>query len=346
MLRIARMAVLAVLSAPWSLAQLTQPIQPLPSTQPAPTAPAPLSSGAAPTMKETTAPGSYVLGPGDQVIIRAPNAPDISEKPIRLDQNGVINMPMIGHLHAGGLTIDQLEAELVKRLSVTLVSPAVAVSVTEYKSQPISVFGEVVTPGVHQLEDGQRLVDILAMVGGVKPEAGPFVRITRRIEYGHIPLPGAADDPTGQYSVAEVQLRPLVDAKTPEKDILIKPYDIISVPKAEFVFIAGDVTKAGGIPLTEGRTISITEALSIAGGPLKTAAPNKSQILRAVEGTPKHTEIPVDVKKIMSGKAEDMQLQAGDVLLIPGSAAKAAGTRAIEAAFAAGTMILTYGVIH
>jgi polysaccharide export outer membrane protein len=296
--------------------------------------------------KQTTAPGSYILGPGDEIVIRAINAPDINDKPIRLDQNGVINMPMIGRVHAGGLSVEQLETELVTRLGVTLMKPEVAVSVTQYKSQPISVFGEVASPGVRQLEDGQRLVEILAMAGGVKPEAGPSVLITRRLEYGRIPLPGAADDASGQFSIAALQLKPLIDAKTPEKDIPIKPYDVISVPKAGFVFIAGDVTKTGGIPLTEGPTISITEALSISGGVLKTAAPHKAKILRVVDGTSKVDQLPVDVANIMNGKADDIQLHAGDVLLIPGSAAKTVSARAIEAAVSAGTMILTYGIIR
>lgn len=326
---------IACISAGLSRGQSPQPVS---STA---VAPSPISVG-----KGTTAPGNYILGPGDEIVIRATNAPDISDKPTRLDQNGVLNMPMIGRVHAGGLTVEQLEGELVRRLGVILVSPEVAVTVTDYKSQPISIFGEVMTPGVHQLEEGQRLVEILAQAGGVKDDAGPTVRITRRLENGRIPLPGAADDASGQFSVADVQIKPLVAAKTPEKDIPLKPFDIISIPKADFVFIAGDVPKAGGIPLTDGRTISLTEAISVSGGISKTSAPQKAKILRVVEGTPKHDQIPVDVAKIMNGKAEDIQLQAGDVLLIPGSAAKAASTRAVEAAVQAGTMILTYGIIH
>src|SRR5438874_3482475 len=135
---------------------------------------------------------SYLLGPGDQIVIRAANAPDISEKPIRIDLGGIINMPTIGRVQAGGLTVEALEAELVKRLKVYLEEPDVAVSVTEYQSQPVSIFGEVMTPGVHQLEGRKTLVEMLSLAGGLKDEAGPSIRITRRLEYGPIPLPGAA----------------------------------------------------------------------------------------------------------------------------------------------------------
>jgi polysaccharide biosynthesis/export protein len=289
---------------------------------------------------------SYLLGPGDQIVIRAANAPDISEKPIRIDPTGIVNMPTIGRIHAAGLTVEALEAELVKRLKVYLEEPDVAVSLTEYHSQPVSIFGEVMTPGVHQLEGRKTLVEMLSLAGGLKEDAGPSVRLTRRLEYGRIPLPGAADDATGQFSIAELPLKPLIDAKTPDKDILVQPYDTISVPKAEFVYIAGDVTKAGAVPLTDAHSISVMEALSTSGGLLKTAAPNKSRILRPAPGASAREQVPVDVNKIMNGKAEDVRLRAGDILYIPGSAAKRASTRAIEAAVQVSTVILTYGVIR
>jgi polysaccharide export outer membrane protein len=252
---------------------------------------------------------------------------------------------MIGHIEAGGLTVDQLEAEIVKRLKVYLEQPDVAVSVAEYQSQPVSVFGEVASPGVHQLQGRKTLVEILSMTGGLKPSAGPMVRITRQLENGPIPLPGAKDDPTGKFSVAELELRPLINAKTPEKDIEIKPYDIISVPKAELVYIGGDVTKSGALPLIDSPTMSIMEALASTGGVTKTSDPKKARILRAVSGSSKRDQVPVDIAKIMKGKTEDVQLIAGDILFIPGSTSKKATLRALEAAIQIGTMMLTSGVV-
>ena len=288
----------------------------------------------------------YLLGPGDQITIHAANVPDISDKPIRIDLSGIINMPMVGRVHAAGLSVEALEAELAKRLSVYLEEPDVAVNVMEYQSQPVSIFGEVTSPGVHQLQGRKTLVEILALAGGLKSEAGPSLRITRRLEYGRIPLPSAADDPTGQFSIAELPLKPLIDARSPDKDILIQPFDIISVPRAEFIYIAGEVTKAGAVSLTEAHSISVIEALSSTGGILKTAAAQKSRILRSVAGSSRREQVPIDVTKIMNGKAEDVQLLAGDILFVPGSAAKKASVRAIEAAVQAGTVMLTYGVIR
>ena len=289
----------------------------------------------------------YVLGVGDQIVIRASNAPEISEKPVRIDQSGYINMPTVGRIKARGLTAEQLEAEVTKRLKIYLEAPDVAISISEYQSQPVSIFGEVSAPGVHQLQGRKSLVEMLATSGGLRADAGPTVRITRRLEYGRIPLPNATDDGTGKFSVAELELKPLIEAKTPEKDIQIQPYDIISVPKAEFVYVGGDVTRSGAVTLNYKATVSILEALASTGGLLKTADPRAARILRPVPGG-KREETPVNIAKIMNGSEDDIELRAGDLLFVPGASTKGkrAALRAIEAAIQAGTIFLTYGVIR
>ena len=231
------------------------------------------------------------------------------------------------------------------RLKVYLEDPDVTISVTEYQSQPVSIFGQVTSPGLHQLQGHKTLVEILSLAGGLRPDAGPTVRITRRIEYGKIPLPGAADDPSGRFSVASVDLRPLIQAKTPEKDIQIEPYDIVSVPKAELIYIAGDVAKSGALPLEERSTMSIMEALSTTGGVTKTADTKRARILRTVPGSAIRDQLPVDIAKIMKGKAEDPELRAGDILVVPSSNMKKAAQRALEAAIQAGTVVVASGIV-
>src|SRR5207248_5832078 len=135
----------------------------------------------------------------------------------------------------------------------------------------------------------------------------------------------------------------VIEAKNPEKNIPIFPEDVISVPRAELVYVLGDVTKAGALALDNGDRISIMEALSTSGGLLRTAAPAKARILRVVKDSPRREELPVDLRKIQDGKADDLQLLAGDILFVPGSTSKRISTRAIEAAVSAGTIMLTYG---
>ena len=289
---------------------------------------------------------TYLLGPADVVTIHAENAPDLSDKPYRVDADGELKLPMIGRIHAGGLTPEQLEAQIATGLKVYLVDPEVTVSITEFRSQPVSVVGAVAAPGVHQLEGQKTLVEMLAVAGGLRPDAGPTVMITRRLEFGRIPLPGATDDPTHQFSIAEVNLKSVMEAKNPEFNIPIRPHDVISVPHAEVVYVIGEVSRAGALPLNEGDSLSVLEAVSTSGGMLHTAAVSHSRILRPVPGQQKRTEIVVDFKKIMAGQSEDIPLLAGDVLVVPGSTGKHAVYRALEAAVTAGTFIASYGVYH
>jgi polysaccharide export outer membrane protein len=262
----------------------------------------------------------------------------MSDKPFRVDADGELKLPMVGRIHAGGLTPEQLEAEITKRLKVYLEEPEVTVSIAEFKSQPVSIVGAVTQPGVHQLEGQKTLVEVLASAGGLRPDAGPTVKITRRLEYGRIPLPGAADDPTRQFSIAEVNLRSVMEAKNPEFNILIRPHDLISVPQAEVVYVIGEVGHQGALPLSQGASLSVLEAVSSSGGMLRTAAISHARILRPVPGQEKRTEVAVDLKKIMAGQSEDIPLLAGDVLVVPGSNGKHAVYRALEAAVQVGTI--------
>jgi polysaccharide export outer membrane protein len=289
---------------------------------------------------------TYLLGPDDQIVLHVSDAPELSDKPVRIDANGEIKLPMVGRVEASGLTPQQLEAELVRRLKVYLENPDVSVTVGELRSQPVSVIGAVGSPGLHQLEGHKTLIEILALAGGLRSDAGPDAKITRHLQWGRIPLPDAKDDSSGHFSVAQINLRSLMQAKNPEQNIAIFPEDVISVPQAEMVYVLGDVTKTGPVPLTEGDRMSVLEAVSTSGGVLRTASPGKAKILRPVSGSTRRRELPVDLKKIQAGQADDVQLLAGDILFVPGSTAKRASIRAAEAAIQVGAMAATYGMVR
>jgi len=210
----------------------------------------------------------------------------------------------------------------------------------------VSVIGAVRNPGVHQLEGRKTLVEMLSLVGGVGPDAGPTVRITRGLEAGAIPLPEAKVDSNAAFSTVEIDLKSLLNATSPEKNIVIRAHDTISIPPAELVYIIGEVAKSGPVALSGGHSITVMEAVSSSGGVLRTAAPNHARILRRVDGDQKRTEVALDLKKIMAGQADDLSLQPGDILIVPDSSGKRAATRALEAAVQAGVMVGTYGLIR
>jgi polysaccharide export outer membrane protein len=281
--------------------------------------------------------GTYVFGPNDQLMIRALDAEEISDKTYRIDSDGNLTLPMIGRLKAAGLTAGQLESELVSRLEKYIRHPKVAVSVTELHSQPVSVIGAVMNPGVIQLQGKKTLVEVLSMAGGVRNDAGQSVVITRRQGWGTLPLANVRQDEKGQSSTAEVRLKDVLEARNPAENIPIFPNDIISVSRAETIYVLGAVNKAGGFVLNERDTLSVLQVLSLAGGLERTAAPQKAKILRITPGETRRAEVPLDLKQIFSGKAVDIALQPDDILFVPDSTQKRAALRAVEALTAIGT---------
>jgi polysaccharide export outer membrane protein len=270
-------------------------------------------------------PISYILGPDDVITLFVHNLDEVS-----------------GEIHAAGLTAHQLEAEIESRLQTQLNDPRVIVSVTEFRSQPVSILGAVNNPGVHQLEGRKTLFEMLSLAGGLRPDSGNTVKITRDLKWGRLPLPNAQDDSTGQYTVASVSVKSIMNGTHPAENILAKPDDTITVPKADLIYVIGSVHKPGGYVLGQDETLSTLQVLSLAEGLDKTAASTKARVMRIVPGSPTRAEIPVDLKKLMEGKTPDFQLKSNDILFVPNSAAKAALARSAEAAIAIGTSIAIY----
>jgi polysaccharide export outer membrane protein len=278
----------------------------------------------APPDTATQPASGYILGPNDEILIRAIDAPELSDKPVLIGTNGNITLPMFGRVKAGGLTVEQLEAELNTRLKEFIRDPQASVTVVEFRSQPVSVFGAVTKPGVIQLRGPKSLYEVLSMAGGPRETAGSSVTVTRRRENGEIPLPGATIDPTGQFSSVELNVQEILEGKNPAANIEIKPNDVISVSESSFnmIYVVGDVQHAGAFTLGGQRNVSVLRALSQAGGLGRTAKPQKAKIIREVPGQPKFSEIAVNIKEILSGKAEDIALRPNDVLVVPTSSRK------------------------
>jgi polysaccharide biosynthesis/export protein len=286
--------------------------------------------------------GGLALGPDDQIAIRILEAPEIVERPVRVDTNGFIELPLVGRLKAGGLTVAELHDVLVSKYKTFILEPEITVAVEEFRSQPVSVIGAVNSPGVQQVRGRKTLVEMLSLAGGVRPDAGYSVKITRRLESGPLDLPTATVDPSGQFSVAEVSLKSIIEARDPDANITVKPHDVISVPRAQMVYVVGEVEKAGGFVMSERESLSVLQALSLAGGLRPTAVPKSARILRATDGSAVRQETPVNLAKLLAGSAGDIPLRPDDILFIPGSTARRAGIRALETAISLGTGIIIW----
>ena len=295
----------------------------------------------APRVSVAGASGSYILGPGDQFIMEIADLEELNGKAHRVDNDGTVTLPLIGRMQAAGLTLPEFEAALDEKLSAQLKEPKIAITVTESLSQPVTVIGWVNNPGVQRLRGRQTLAEVLSQAGGLKPDAGYRVTVTRQIGAGDLPLPGAKRDEANQVITGEVNLADILEARNPASNISIQPRDMITVPRAKIVYVVGEVKKSGGFTLEQKSSMSVIQALALAEGTTSTAAKNRALILRQVPGAANRSEIAVDLNKVMAGKTGDVTLQPDDILFIPNSLAKVIRARTIETAVstAAGVLI-------
>ena len=262
---------------------------------------------------------NYVLGPNDQILIRAPEAEEIDNRPFRIDGDGNINLPLVGRIHAAGMSLQELEADLVKRLREYIREPQVFITVVQFRSEPVFFVGLFNKPGVYPLQGNRTLIEMLAAVGGLQANASRYIKITRHEEYGPIPLPEAIVDPEKKISTVEISIGSLQQNMNPAENILLQPYDQIQVGRAEPVFVNGEVAKVGGVELGERDSISILQVLSQSGGFSRDANKGQVRILRPVLGTNRRYVIKVDVAELFDGKGLDVPLLPGDIVYVPRS---------------------------
>ena len=298
--------------------------------------------GQATLQRHESANPEYTLGPGDQIRIVIADVDDIPDRPVRIDPVGQIDLPLVGAVQAAGLTPAQLREELQAKYSKYVTSPQVIVNVAEYESRPVSVVGAVVHAGVYQMTSPKHLIDVLSLAGGAAPDAGSTVVITRQAARGGLSVPGLKTERSATTSSLRLSLDAVTSGSRPEDNILIQPEDVVAVPKAEIVYVLGNVRRAGGFSMASHPNLTVLQAVSLAEGFTGNAAASHARILRKVEDNTPPKEIKVNAERILSGKDPDQPLFANDILFIPNSALKAASRRAIEAAIGVTTAAAIY----
>ena len=135
----------------------------------------------------------YRLDTGDQVKMTVYGEDDLSGT-YTIDGNGNIQLPLIGEVHAGGLSIIDFQAAVAAKLSKGyLVNPRVSAEVANYR--PFTILGEVNKPGEYPYENGMSVLNAVALAGGFTYRADEdSVYIRRKGSANEIELP--ANDKT------------------------------------------------------------------------------------------------------------------------------------------------------
>lgn len=261
------------------------------------------------------------LGPGDLVEVNVYNVPELTTK-ARVGNSGDIYLPLIDYVHVGDLTVEEAQGLIEKRLEDGgfVRGPHVTIFLDESVSQGVTILGEVVKPGIYPALGDRKLYDLISTAGGFTSSAGRKVSIIRQ---------------HSQSAPITVELpRNLADDLQDNVDVL--PGDTITVPRAPIIYVVGDVGRPAGL-LVDNGTLTVLQALALAGGTNHTAKMSGVRIIR--KGPTGMTETRLPLKKMLEAKAPDITLKADDILFVPLSGARVAAAESIQAAISAATGI-------
>jgi len=248
---------------------------------------------------------AYRVGPGDVLEVAVEGRPDLSRLPT-VQTTGTVFLPRVGELEVRGLTTDEIAARLAARLAdEALPAPHVVVRVRDYQSQFVWVRGAVNRPGRKPLRSGTRLVDALLDAGGLAAGASGEIVVER--------AGGFAD------GSREQRFRFAFATATPEAlqqlALPLAPDDVVSASLQQWVLVSGAVRRPGRYPLDRAPTPS--RAVASAGGLLPGG--RRRVVVRRKDAAGGGREVEADLDAIRSGKAQELELRAGDEVAVKAS---------------------------
>jgi polysaccharide export outer membrane protein len=244
-----------------------------------------------------------------------------------------------------GLTVSGCEKLLTERLRRYQHDPQVTVYVHEFRSHPVSVVGAVEKPGVYQLTRHTTLFDAVLLAGGPK-DAGPTVTLTRSERSGPIPHSRARAklEEGGKSSTQLVlELKDVMSGRGAEAELEVHADDVVSVAtvkQLKLVHMSGEVNRPGSVELVQAPTMSLVKLVALAGGLTRSASPGKTMIVHVNDDGVQTSAAFVDLRKVMRGKAKDLELMPGDVVIVPSNTVLAYMQTASMSAVTTGMLLL------
>ncbi len=328
-------------SAAWVVVQSDQALptlaptaQPTPTVQPVPTAQptAPVYSPA-PIVSSEQAAASYLLGPGDRIVINVYGYEEYTG-PTSVLPDGTLTIPLIGKVPAAGRTTDQLAQDLAVALNQVLVNPSVSVTLDALRPVVVNVSGEVYRPGPLQLQGATRIGN--NQNGEGTSYAPPSVSqaiiqaggVTRTADVRDVVIVRSL--PNGQTVRTQVNLWDSLGSETLPEDLLLRDGDLVFIPQLAAgetldsrllassslspdtvrVRVVGEVTSPGEVPVPPNSSLS--SAVAIAGGPTDDARLSQVAFIRRQDNGEVIQEV-VDLSDLI----DDYQVQDGDVVVVP-----------------------------
>lgn len=275
----------------------------------------------------------YPLGPGDVLEVSVPGMQEITNRTVRVSGVGTIAFPLIGTIQASGLTEEQLQEEIRRRLEANYMhNPQVNIFVREYRSRQVAVIGAVARPSLYNLtSEADTILDMISLAGGMTSEAAPRIHFipaepiekekakeitstlpVELISHNPAPLLLKRTDPL------VIDLKNLTeDANHLYLALPVRPGDVLMVLGGGDVLIEGWVEKPGSYKITSGLTI--LGAVASAGGPLFAADTSSVKIIRT-DKKGKKTFLLANLEGLKRGEQPDIPIQEGDIIEVSSSA--------------------------
>ena len=253
----------------------------------------------------------YVIGSQDVLVITSYDQPDLTGK-FAVQADGTFTFPLIGRVHAGGMTLREVETDVREQLTEQgfFKNPQITVAVEEYKSQKIFIVGEVRRPGAYPLSGDMRLIEALALAGSTLPTASGEAVIVHASNQAVVvdavrSTSGSQDVPQRDTpdNLVRVNLRDLENGVL-SQNVGLAGGDTIFVLRAENIFVFGQVKNPGAYPLQPNTTV--LQALSLAGGVTDRGSTSRINIVRIVD----------DERQELRVKLTDL-VKAGDTIVVP-----------------------------
>jgi polysaccharide export outer membrane protein len=246
----------------------------------------------------------YIIGPGDVLSISVWKDENLT-KDYTVDKDGIISMQYLKEVKVSELTTQRAADFIAGRLQKEgfLVNPVVSITVKEYRSQRIMVFGKIKKPGPYYLKGKTMVLDLLTQLEYDDKEGTGKLVILRKRD-------------SGQEDSLTVDLAALVLNGDLTQNIEILGGDkVILSPrtsKGQQIYVLGEINNPG--PYTIERDMTVLEAIRLAGGFTDFANKSKVKIIREKDG--KKKDIYINLNKIRKGdKSQDINLVGGDVLV-------------------------------
>ena len=240
---------------------------------------------------------SYILGPGDLLEIVLWGRVNQKFSAV-VNENGLLELNLIGSVNAEGMTIDQLTEVLTAEFSKYVKEPNIIVTLTRARQLNVIILGSIRTPGAYSFPAGTTLVQALIKAGNPTDQADlAAITIKRNGETIVVNMAEFTKDPITN-SIEDVQLQ--------NGDSIIIPSAMVSIA------VLGEVNRPGVYQIPKGG--SLFEAVTAAGGFSREAVTGRITVYEAQDLA---ADAPTGKEIYKGGLEGNLRLQHGQVVFVP-----------------------------